>query len=322
LFKNVLILILQKKKKRSTALILDFDKKSTMDVTLMPPSAGALPKESIQILVSDDKKPINAKYVLHFSEHLGVASAKVHDSWKKKLESLVLKSQKKKDVYREHKDKKKKKKEHETEEKGDKSPRQHSAMIEEYKRIFETDRTVDEKTLSIMDKYCPSESTKKRLAEKKKKDANSMSSLRLTGDKETEKKVEDNLLKKFVKSVITNDDADTKKNSENKASVRTQPVDDTKPKGYVSPYADTDGLKVHDEKPKGYVSPYDDEKPALVHKSSEKLLTEKPKGYISPYDNTPKSGETATKSGEQVRKLFGGLLNLGVTKEKKEDKNE
>ncbi len=299
-FKDMLF-ITYKNKKQPELLILDFSKESPMDVTLMPSTTSSvLPKESIHMLVADDRDGINHIYSLHFSDHMG--STKVHESWKNALEKTILKSQKKKDMFREHKDKKKKVVQEKEE----------NEMIREYRRIFEVDRSVDTQTLFIMDKYCPSEATKRQFGhDKKVKQLTHNKSIGKIGDVK-QKEAEENLLRKFL-----GQKGDRKS------------VAEDKPKGYVSPYAETTEIKPLEEKPKGYVSPY--EEPA---KTTETVDKEKPKGYVSPYDEQPsqllakssdknvKKQDTGHQIGDEVKKLFGGVEKLLHINDHKDSKKK
>jgi predicted Ser/Thr protein kinase len=163
-----------------------------------------------------------------------------------------------------------------------------------------------------MDKYCPSEATKRQFGhDKKVKQLTHNKSIGKIGDVK-QKEAEENLLRKFL-----GQKGDRKS------------VAEEKPKGYVSPYAETTEIKPLEEKPKGYVSPY--EEPA---KTTETVDKEKPKGYVSPYDEQPlqllakssdknvKKQDTGHQIGDEVKKLFGGVEKLLHINDHKDSKKK
>jgi hypothetical protein len=310
LFKNLLIVYRITKKKRGVVLILDFDRQSSMDVTLMPVSSvsqsNPLPKESIHLLVSDDTKNINDIYSIYFTEHMSVPAAKVHDTWKKVLEKLVVKSQIEKDTYREQKAKEKKKENIKKKTEEDENlPIQHRAMIKEYRKIFEIDRTVDETTLSIMEKYC---SPEKKSLEKK-----FGSTIRIKDTKET---FDESIINRFfsasLKAVTDNSEKKSVESQEKEKS-------STKPSGYVSPFTEQPPTPSDNSNKFFKTDSYEkDEKTgskAKNQKSEKTISTEKPKGYVSPYETGQKVDPERVNT---MSRLFGSLLH--ISKKKDEEK--
>ncbi len=121
----------KKKKKYQLEIALDFDKKSHMDITLMPSASVSSSnpfKEGIHLLVSDDTNNVNQMYTLSFLEYGNKTANQVQEEWKKFVEKIVLKSQRKKDAYREQAAKKKKK------EKTKSDVSEQHPMIMEYRR--------------------------------------------------------------------------------------------------------------------------------------------------------------------------------------------
>ncbi|KAL0480372.1 Ras-specific guanine nucleotide-releasing factor [Acrasis kona] len=291
LFEELFLVVVKTEPSKTSehvSFALDFNRKSSTDITLLPagniPQNSSLPRDAIHLIVSDNTTQESTSYTLH-------VVGKQADDIKKKLIKLINNSQNDKDAYRNS---------HNDEDQSTIVDR----TVSEYRRIFEANLKVDSESLSIMDKYYPNDYMKKiRRKEEEKKSRQSLQSPKPADT--------DNMMSKFMKALLL-DDANKSNNASNKKlnvdsptnnssqdiKLKENQTDNSKPKGYVSPYSESEGRK-----------------------SSDTVKSEKPKNYVSPYETSadlPTVGSTsgaqkkeeANQSGSNiVNDLFGLLLN-------------